>query len=137
MKSGEEILNFRKDILQLWKKIYQLNPFSEEAEKDYLLYASGNSCIIVKPLISESPLIDTGFAIPASIYLMLSSREFRSMGTRTALPSVFISKTSLVLSSCRPVRTERISRFDGTGGTETSQPPARSSTILSGFFNVK
>ena len=27
-------------------------------EKDYLLYASGNSCIIVKPLISESPLID-------------------------------------------------------------------------------
>lgn len=27
-------------------------------EKDYLLYASGGSCIIVKPLISESPLID-------------------------------------------------------------------------------
>lgn len=27
-------------------------------EKAYSLYASGNSCIIVKPLISESPLID-------------------------------------------------------------------------------
>lgn len=42
------------DIKNLSTRRVLLKP----TEKDYLLYASGNSSIIVKPLISESPLID-------------------------------------------------------------------------------
>jgi len=37
--------------------ISQRRVFVNLSEKEYFLYASGNSCIIVKPLISESPLI--------------------------------------------------------------------------------
>ena len=35
---GETILKLRKDILDLWNKIIILNPFSDENEKDYMLY---------------------------------------------------------------------------------------------------
>ena len=35
---GETILKLRKDILDLWNKIIELNAFSDENEKDYMLY---------------------------------------------------------------------------------------------------
>ena len=35
---GEEILSLRKDINCLWNKIITLNPFSNESEKDYMIY---------------------------------------------------------------------------------------------------
>jgi hypothetical protein len=38
LKTGEDILSLRKDILNLWEKIISLNPFSNESEKDYLIY---------------------------------------------------------------------------------------------------
>ena len=38
LKIGEEILFLRKDILNLWEKIILLNPFSNESEKDYIIY---------------------------------------------------------------------------------------------------
>ena len=38
LKIGEDILNLRKEILKLWEKIIELNPFSDESEKDYMLY---------------------------------------------------------------------------------------------------
>ena len=38
LKIGEDILSLRKDIINLWNKIILLNPFSNESEKDYILY---------------------------------------------------------------------------------------------------
>ena len=38
LKIGEDILTLRKEILKLWEKIIELNPFSDESEKDYMLY---------------------------------------------------------------------------------------------------
>jgi hypothetical protein len=38
LKIGEDILKLRKDILNLWEKIILLNPFSDESEKDYMIY---------------------------------------------------------------------------------------------------
>ena len=35
---GNSILNLRKEILDIWNKIIDLNPFSDEAERDYMLY---------------------------------------------------------------------------------------------------
>ena len=35
---GNKILKLRKEILELWNKIIELNPFSNETEKDYMLY---------------------------------------------------------------------------------------------------
>ena len=35
---GENILKLRNEILTLWNKIVELNPFSDSAEKDYMLY---------------------------------------------------------------------------------------------------
>ena len=38
LKIGEDILSLRKDIINLWEKIILLNPFSNENEKDYIIY---------------------------------------------------------------------------------------------------
>ena len=38
LRIGEDILSLRKDIINLWDKIILLNPFSNESEKDYILY---------------------------------------------------------------------------------------------------
>ena len=38
LKIGEDILNLKKDILNLWNKIILLNPFSDESQKDYMIY---------------------------------------------------------------------------------------------------
>ena len=38
LKVGETILKIRNDILTLWNKIVELNPFSDEIAKDYMLY---------------------------------------------------------------------------------------------------
>ena len=38
LKSGKIILKSRKEILTIWEKIIQLNLFSDECQKDYLLY---------------------------------------------------------------------------------------------------
>ena len=38
LKVGENILKLRNEILTLWNKIVELNPFSDSAEKDYMLY---------------------------------------------------------------------------------------------------
>ena len=38
LKIGEDILRLRKEILKLWEKIIELNPFSDESERDYMLY---------------------------------------------------------------------------------------------------
>ena len=38
LKIGEKILNLKKEIMQLWEKIIDLNPFSNESENDYMLY---------------------------------------------------------------------------------------------------
>ena len=38
LKTGKNILNIRKDIIKIWEKIIQLNPFSDETYKDYMLY---------------------------------------------------------------------------------------------------
>ena len=38
LKLGKTILQLRKEILEIWDNIINLNPFSDEAEKDYMLY---------------------------------------------------------------------------------------------------
>ena len=38
LKVGDSILRLRKEINSLWNKIIKLNPFSDEIEKDYMLY---------------------------------------------------------------------------------------------------
>ena len=38
LKLGEDILSIRKEILTIWEKIIELNPFSDECERDYMLY---------------------------------------------------------------------------------------------------
>ena len=38
LKTGNNILKIRSDIIKIWEKIIQLNPFSDEAYKDYMLY---------------------------------------------------------------------------------------------------
>ncbi len=38
LKYSEDILNLRKEILKLWEKIIELNPFNEESYRDYTLY---------------------------------------------------------------------------------------------------
>ncbi len=35
---GDKILNLRKQILDIWNKMIDINPFNEEIEKDYMLY---------------------------------------------------------------------------------------------------
>ena len=37
-KTGNTILNIRKEIMSIWNKIIKLNPFNEESYKDYMLY---------------------------------------------------------------------------------------------------
>ena len=38
LKIGKDILDIRKEILKLWQRILELNPFSDESERDYMLY---------------------------------------------------------------------------------------------------
>ena len=38
LKTGETILKSRKEIMAIWAKIIELNPFSDESLKDYKLY---------------------------------------------------------------------------------------------------
>ena len=38
LKIGENILKLRNEILILWNKIIELNTFSDESEKDYMIY---------------------------------------------------------------------------------------------------
>ena len=38
LKYGKNILKYRKQIIFIWRKIVELNPFSEECKKDYILY---------------------------------------------------------------------------------------------------
>ena len=38
LKISEDILKLRKEILKLWEKLIELNPFSDESERDYMLY---------------------------------------------------------------------------------------------------
>lgn len=38
LKLGEDILSLRKEILKIWERILELNPFSEECGKDYMMY---------------------------------------------------------------------------------------------------
>ena len=38
LKTGETILKSRKQIMAIWSKIIELNPFSDESLKDYKLY---------------------------------------------------------------------------------------------------
>ena len=38
LRLGNSILNLRKEILDIWNKIIDLNPFSDEPERDYMLY---------------------------------------------------------------------------------------------------
>ena len=38
LKLGEDILNLRKDIFNIWEKIILLNPFSNESERDFMIY---------------------------------------------------------------------------------------------------
>jgi hypothetical protein len=38
LKTGENILELRNDIIKIWEKIIELNPFSNESENDYMLY---------------------------------------------------------------------------------------------------
>ena len=38
MKTGKNILKIRKEVLTIWDKIIELNPFSDESYKDYMLY---------------------------------------------------------------------------------------------------
>jgi len=38
LRIGEYILSIRKDIFNLWEKLILLNPFSDEIEKDYMIY---------------------------------------------------------------------------------------------------
>ena len=38
LQLGDTILHLRKEINDLWNKIIKLNPFSDEIEKDYMLY---------------------------------------------------------------------------------------------------
>ena len=38
LRTGEEILNLKDEIFQIWKQIINLNPFSNESENDYMLY---------------------------------------------------------------------------------------------------
>ena len=38
LQIGSNILKTRKEILKIWKKIIEINPFSDETYKDYMLY---------------------------------------------------------------------------------------------------
>ena len=38
LKSGKIILKVRKEISTIWEKIIELNPFSDDCQKDYILY---------------------------------------------------------------------------------------------------
>ena len=38
LAAGDDVLNLRKEVLNLWEKIILINPFSEESAKDFLLY---------------------------------------------------------------------------------------------------
>ena len=38
LKTGENIFRNRKEILKIWEKIIDLNPFSDECYRDYILY---------------------------------------------------------------------------------------------------
>jgi len=38
LKTGENVLKSRKEIMSIWQKIIELNPFSDEIQKDYKLY---------------------------------------------------------------------------------------------------
>jgi len=38
LKTGENVLKSRKEIISIWQKIMELNPFSDEIQKDYKLY---------------------------------------------------------------------------------------------------
>ena len=38
LKTGDNILSLRKNIINIWNKMIELNPFDSEAERDYIVY---------------------------------------------------------------------------------------------------
>ena len=50
---GDSILKLRKEIINIWEKIIELNPFSDESYKDYLLYIN---TIIQDEILSKEEL---------------------------------------------------------------------------------
>ena len=83
LKTGETILNTRKEILIIWEKIIQLNPFSDECQKDYILYL-------------DSIIQDENFSREESKkYLLLKNSKFNEKDN--IYHSMFLLDSSCVL----------------------------------------
>ena len=80
---GKNIISLRNEILSLWKNIIKLNPFSDEAEKDYLLY--------LETIIQDEELAEKEDKIFNQIKLSKLSEK------NSIYNSLFIKETSSIL----------------------------------------
>ena len=67
---GTKLLELRKEIISLWGKIIELNPFSIEAEKDYLLY--------IENIIQDEELLRE----ESKKFLILKIKEEKNKGSK-------------------------------------------------------
>ena len=83
LKNGENILKFRKEIISIWEKMVELNPFSDEFYRDYLLYLDE---IIQDEFLSK---------IQSKKYVLMKNNKFQDKFN--IYHSMFLIDTSTVL----------------------------------------
>ena len=83
LKSSESILKCRKEIMNIWEKIIELNPFSDEFQRDYILYL--DSIIQDEFLLKEE----------STKYLLL--KNSKSIEKNNLYYKMFLTDTSSVL----------------------------------------
>jgi hypothetical protein len=83
LKYGEKILQTRSEILTIWEKIIELNPFSDECQKDYLLYLD---TIIQDEILSKEE---------SKRYMILKNSKIQVR--YNIYHSMFLSNTSSIL----------------------------------------
>ena len=82
LKTGEEILNLKKEIVKLWEKIIGINPFCNETENDYMIYLK---TILQDDMMAKSEekkfnlIKSTNLPEKNNVYYSLFKNEFNSV----------------------------------------------------------
>ena len=83
LKTGEMILKTKKEIMTIWEKLTELNPFSDEIFKDYILYLES---ILQDEILSKEE---------SKKYTLLKNKNFNERFN--IYHSLFINDTSSIL----------------------------------------
>ena len=82
LRVGEDVLSLRNEVLNLWNRIIILNPFSDESEKDFLLYVSSvlqDDILVKNELKKFSALQAEKFSEKDNIYYAMFNQEISAV----------------------------------------------------------